>query len=126
MPDVGHRVAQRPAAEGLWRADGIAALGIAIVAAGFAVLAWDRRWITDDALIIVRTVRQILEGNGPTFNVFERAEPTTSTLWMWLCAAASWVTGGEGAVGAVALGGGLPGLRPPVAPQAAPRGPPGH
>jgi arabinofuranosyltransferase len=107
MPDVGHGVAQRAAAERLSRADALTLLGIAIVAAGYAVLAWDRRWITDDALIIVRTVRQILEGNGPTFNVFERAEPTTSALWMWLVAAAGWITGGEVAPVAVALGGGL-------------------
>ena len=29
-------------------------------------------------------MRQFLEGNGPNFNAFERAEPNTSTLWAYL------------------------------------------
>ena len=53
------------------------------MAVSFAVLAWQRRWISDDGLIFVRTVRQVLDGNGPVFNVFERAESGTSTLWTY-------------------------------------------
>ena len=59
---------------------------IAIVAVCYAVLAWNRRWIADDGLIVVRTVRQLLEGNGPVFNAFERAEASTSTIWTYLVA----------------------------------------
>lgn len=43
-----------------------------------------RRWMSDDGHIYVRTVRQILAGNGPVFNAGERAESSTGTLWQWL------------------------------------------
>ncbi|WSQ09327.1 hypothetical protein OG604_16970 [Streptomyces sp. NBC_01231] len=52
-----------------------------------------RRWMSDDAFIYVRTVRQVLAGNGPVFNPGERVESSTGTLWQWLLVAA-------GAVGA--------------------------
>ncbi|MFI1437817.1 hypothetical protein [Streptomyces fructofermentans] len=52
-----------------------------------------RRWMSDDAFIYVRTVRQVLAGNGPVFNAGERVESSTGTLWQWLLVAA-------GAVGA--------------------------
>src|SRR5687768_14768021 len=60
----------------------------AIVAAtvAFAVLVYLRRWMSDDGLIVVRVARQIVEGYGPNYNFFERAEPSTSTLWPWLLA----------------------------------------
>jgi arabinofuranosyltransferase len=48
---------------------------------GFAALIWHRRWISDDGLIVLRTVRQLLAGHGPVFNVGERVEANTSTLW---------------------------------------------
>lgn len=54
---------------------------------------WARRWISDDGLIVLRTVRNILAGNGPVFNVGERVEANTSTLWQYLIAAFSWVPG---------------------------------
>ncbi|WP_433802693.1 hypothetical protein [Actinomycetospora sp. CA-084318] len=55
------------------------ALTLAVVAYG--LLVWQRRWVSDDGLIFLRTVRQILEGHGPVFNVGERVETNTSTLW---------------------------------------------
>ncbi|MDB4953404.1 MAG: hypothetical protein JWO36_973 [Myxococcales bacterium] len=58
--------------------------GIAAVMLTFAWCAWQRRWMSDDGLIIVRTVRQILAGNGPVINAFERAEADTSPLWTYL------------------------------------------
>lgn len=45
--------------------------------------AWARRWITDDGFINFRVVRMVLEGHGPVFNVGERVEATTSTIWLW-------------------------------------------
>ena len=54
-------------------------LGLTVLA--FALLVLQRRWISDDGLIFLRTVRQILAGNGPVFNVGERVEANTSTLW---------------------------------------------
>lgn len=45
-----------------------------------------RRWMSDDGLIVLRTVRNIHAGNGPVFNVGERVEANTSTLWQYLIA----------------------------------------
>ncbi len=58
----------------------------------WGILAWHQRWITDDGLIVARTVRQILAGNGPVFNPGERVEADTSVLWTWLLALVAWVT----------------------------------
>ncbi len=52
----------------------------------FAALVWHRRWISDDGLIVLRTVRQLAAGHGPVFNVGERVEADTSTLWTALLA----------------------------------------
>jgi arabinofuranosyltransferase len=81
------------------------AIALASAVAVYAVLVWDRRWIADDGLIVVRTARQILEGNGPVYSAFERAEASTSTLWTWLLAAVAAVTRANVAQLAVALGG---------------------
>ncbi|GGN54542.1 hypothetical protein GCM10011579_013710 [Streptomyces albiflavescens] len=53
-----------------------------------AFAGFQRRWMADDAYIYVRTVRQILAGNGPVFNAGERVESSTGTLWQWLLVAA--------------------------------------
>lgn len=45
---------------------------------------WRRRWMSDDGLIVLRTVRNLLAGNGPVFNAGERVEANTSTLWQYL------------------------------------------
>ncbi|MEU6995261.1 hypothetical protein ABZ953_31965 [Streptomyces sp. NPDC046465] len=52
-----------------------------------AFAGFQRRWMSDDGHIYVRTVRQILAGNGPVFNAGERAESSTGTLWQWLLVA---------------------------------------
>lgn len=46
-----------------------------------AFLGWQYRWIADDGLIVLRTVRHLLAGNGPVFNAGERVEVNTSTAW---------------------------------------------
>ncbi|MEY6441349.1 flagellar motor control protein ZomB [Corynebacterium pseudotuberculosis] len=56
---------------------------------------WQRRWISDDGLIVLRTVRNLLAGNGPVFNAGERVEANTSTLWQYLIFIVAKVTGGE-------------------------------
>jgi len=71
----------------------------------FVVEIWQRRWISDDGLIVVRTVRQLLAGNGPVFNAFERAEANTSTLWTYLLALVAFVTRGDVVWLAIVLGG---------------------
>ncbi|MCB0933593.1 MAG: hypothetical protein KDB71_17065 [Mycobacterium sp.] len=55
--------------------------------------AWQRRWIADDGLIVLRTVRNLLAGNGPVFNVGERVESNTSTAWTYLVYLGSLVGG---------------------------------
>ncbi|CAM5706181.1 Arabinofuranosyltransferase OS=Streptomyces violarus OX=67380 GN=FHS41_004015 PE=4 SV=1 [Streptomyces violarus] len=77
---------------------------VAVPTAALFVLGYRRRWICDDGLIYLRPVRQILAGNGPVFNVGERAESSTGTLWQWLLALGTWVTGEDPAFLAVGLG----------------------
>lgn len=65
----------------------------AVVAVLFGWGAWQRRWIADDGLIVLRTVRNLLAGNGPVFNMGERVEANTSTVWTYLLYVCSWVGG---------------------------------
>ncbi len=71
---------------GLW-------LGVTVVSALWAWGAWERRWIADDGLIVLRTVRNLLAGNGPVFNAGERVESNTSTAWTYLVYLGSCVGG---------------------------------
>lgn len=64
---------------------------IAVSALAFAALIWNRRWVSDDGLIVLRTVRNLLDGAGPVFNAGERVEANTSTLWTYLVALPSLV-----------------------------------
>ena len=57
---------------------------VVVVGALFGWGAWQRRWIADDGLIVLRTIRNLLAGNGPVFNAGERVEANTSTLWTYL------------------------------------------
>lgn len=68
-------------------------LSVVVVAVLFGWGAWQRRWMADDGLIVLRTVRNLLAGNGPVFNAGERVESNTSTLWTYLITAASWLAG---------------------------------
>ncbi len=68
-------------------------VSVVLVAVVFGWGAWQRRWIADDGLIVLRTVRNLLAGNGPVFNQGERVEANTSTAWTYLLYAGSWVGG---------------------------------
>ena len=68
-------------------------LSVVVSAALFGWGAWQRRWIADDGLIVLRTVRNLLAGNGPVFNVGERVESNTSTLWTYLVTVGAWIGG---------------------------------
>ncbi len=59
-------------------------VSVIVIAVLFGWGAWQRRWIADDGLIVLRTVRNMLAGNGPVFNAGERVEANTSTLWTLL------------------------------------------
>ncbi|MBG0825880.1 hypothetical protein HS048_34965 [Planomonospora sp. ID91781] len=73
-------------------------------AAATAFAGWQNRWISDDGLIAVRTVRQLLAGNGPVFNIGERVEANTSTAWTYLVALVSWLGRADAAQVSVVLG----------------------
>ncbi|MFC9894823.1 flagellar motor control protein ZomB [Nocardia sp. NPDC127579] len=75
-----------------WARTAVAAAGITLTATGFAVAAWQRRWISDDGLIVLRTVRNLLAGNGPVFNADERVEANTSAAWTYLIWLFGWLT----------------------------------
>jgi arabinofuranosyltransferase len=67
--------------------------GVVVVAVLFGWGAWERRWIADDGLIVLRTVRNLLAGNGPVFNTGERVEVNTSTIWTYLVYLGGWIGG---------------------------------
>jgi arabinofuranosyltransferase len=54
----------------------------ALLVAGF-----DHRWMDDDGFINLRVARNLLDGNGPVFNLGERVEAVTSPLWVAVLAA---------------------------------------
>ena len=68
-------------------------ISVAVVTGLFTWGSWQRRWIADDGLIVLRTVRNLLAGNGPVFNQGERVEANTSTAWTYLMYVGSWVGG---------------------------------
>ncbi|MDG3010448.1 hypothetical protein G4X40_09845 [Rhodococcus sp. D2-41] len=70
----------------------ICAAGILLVSGMFFYGAWERRWIADDGLIVLRTVRNLLAGNGPVFNKGERVETNTSAAWTYVIWFFSWIS----------------------------------
>jgi len=69
------------------------AVSVVCVVVLFGWGAWQRRWIADDGLIVLRTVRNMLAGNGPVFNEGERVEANTSVAWTYLMYVGSWLAG---------------------------------
>ncbi|HEY1842411.1 MAG TPA: flagellar motor control protein ZomB [Mycobacterium sp.] len=67
-------------------------ISVAVVSVLFGWGAWQRRWIADDGLIVLRTVRNLLAGNGPVFNQGERVEANTSVVWTYLMYAGGSLT----------------------------------
>ncbi|MCG5432977.1 hypothetical protein LV457_11865 [Mycobacterium sp. MYCO198283] len=68
-------------------------VSVTVVTVLFGYGAWQRRWIADDGLIVLRTVRNLLAGNGPVFNAGERVEANTSTVWTYLIYVGSLIGG---------------------------------
>ncbi len=66
--------------------------GVIVTVALFGIGAWQRRWIADDGLIVLRTVRNLLAGNGPVFNAGERVETNTSAAWTYVIWFFSWIS----------------------------------
>lgn len=63
------------------RAATVTAVLLVATVLAYGALVVHRAWISDDGLIFLRTVRQVLAGNGPVFNAGERVEANTSTVW---------------------------------------------
>lgn len=59
----------------------------------FAWVFFATAWMCDDAWITLRTVDQLLAGNGLRFNAAERVQAFTHPLWALLLAAAGGATG---------------------------------
>lgn len=60
---------------------------VLVVPVLFAVVAiWQQRWMSDDGFINLRIVSNLLDGHGLRFNVSERVEAGTSTLWLVILA----------------------------------------
>jgi len=66
-----------------------ASLLVVVLAVCTGIWGWMRRWMSDDGLIVLRTVRNLQAGHGPVFNAGERVEANTSTLWQYLIYAVS-------------------------------------
>src|SRR3954469_6125855 len=49
-------------------------------------------WLSDDALITLRTVMNVTHGFGLRFNIDERVQTYTHPLWMFVLTAAYYVT----------------------------------
>ena len=78
-----------------WTASISFLIGAVAVTTFFAIGAWQRRWIADDGLIVLRTLRNLFAGDGPVFNAGERVEANTSTAWTYLLWFWAWVTDGQ-------------------------------
>ncbi|MWA07866.1 hypothetical protein [Streptomyces sp. BA2] len=81
-----------------------ARIAVLAPAAAILILGYGHRWAGDDSLIYTRAVRQILAGNGPVFNIGERAESSTGTLWQWLVVLGHLISGADPLLVAVVLG----------------------
>jgi arabinofuranosyltransferase len=58
----------------------------------FGVVVIKTAWLSDDALITMRTVDNFVSGYGPRWNVSERVQTFTHPLWMFLLAVPYSVT----------------------------------
>jgi arabinofuranosyltransferase len=63
-------------------------IGLAVAAAVLATA-----WISDDALITLRTAANLAEGHGFRWNPLDRTQTATHPLWILLLSAARWLSG---------------------------------
>ena len=65
----------------------------ALLAVLYAALVLKTAWLGDDSFITFRTVDNFIHGYGLTWNVEERIQAYTNTLWMFAVSAIYFVTG---------------------------------
>lgn len=76
--------------------DSARAIHVAVIGGLVALFALEvlrTAWLSDDAYITFRVVRNLLDGFGPRFNVAERVQVYTHPLWMLALAAAHAASG---------------------------------
>ena len=64
---------------------------VALLTLVFLVVLLRTAWVSDDALISLRTVLNVTHGYGLTFNVVERVQTFTHPLWLFIVTAAYFV-----------------------------------
>ena len=79
---VAPPVADADGAAGVRRARTVTLALRALPVLFLLAMGWARRWVEEDAFLNFRIVDQIRAGHGPVFNVGERVEVATSTLWL--------------------------------------------
>ncbi|MEO0563517.1 MAG: hypothetical protein AAF125_15520 [Chloroflexota bacterium] len=67
-------------------------LALALMMTLFAFLWYNNAWISDDAMITMRSVRNLVEGNGIIWNPNERVQTFTHPLWFFVLSAAYFIT----------------------------------
>jgi arabinofuranosyltransferase len=75
--------------------DGGALLRVLVILLPVLVMAWigwQHRWTADDGFINFRIVRNIREGHGPVYNIGDRVESGTSSLWIAILVIADLLT----------------------------------
>lgn len=75
--------------------DASARLLLGAVLLAFAVVIVRNAWVSDDAMITLRTVQRLLDGEGLTWNPGERVQAFTHPLWMFALALPCAITGEE-------------------------------
>ena len=68
-----------------------AARAVSVIAVALVILRY--AWLSDDALITIRTALNAVNGYGPNFNIDERVQAFTHPLWFGLITAIGWLTG---------------------------------
>lgn len=108
MPDVETDVpavaSRRAAPLSEWRTV-LSAVLVSCPVIVLGLLGWQRRWMSDDGFINVRVIHNVFAGHGPVFNVGERVEVGTSTLWLVVMGLAHLLTPSWGVSSAAVVAG---------------------
>lgn len=65
----------------------------ALVGVAVVVIVTRSAWVAEDAYITLRTVDNVLNGHGLTWNAGERVQSYTHPLWMMLLTIGHWISG---------------------------------
>ena len=61
--------------------------------APYALVVLQNAWLHEDAFITYRSIDNLINGYGPTWNITERVQTFTHPLWFFVIAAAHALTG---------------------------------